>query len=151
MYKITELIKNFYENDNVGVNVIEDEELDILTIYYDCDNVKNVRCSIFVEKDDSPAVTVKLFGVCVIPEGKYVSVLKLINKFNSEYKWARFSINDDLELNIGATNYVTEENAAEIADNLCYFCTNAYDEEYPNIMKTIWKDDNFYISESDTL
>lgn len=143
MYIITELIKNHYEGKNVFIDVDEetfaDDKCDRLTTYYDGDNVRDIRCTIFVDESELPLVSVCLFGLCVIPEEKRAAILELLNECNSGYK-AKFALDEDNELNLKIASYVTEENAAEAADELCYFCVSAYDEMYPKIMSTIWKD-----------
>ncbi len=142
MYKITESIKEYYDRDNIGIKVQEEEEYDYISLYYDGDNVKNIRCSVFVEKEEMPAVLVRLFGVCVIPEERCDVLVKMINEFNEDFKWAEFSISEKNELNISSKSYVTEENAGDVADMLCYFCVDAYDEVFAKIMSAIWNNEN---------
>lgn len=150
MYNITQQIKEFYEEAEVGIDIVEDEEIDVLTISCSGENIKNLKCSMFIEKEEMPIVSVRYFGVCVIPENKYGVMLDLVNKLNDTYKFVKFSINEDYELNIASSNFVTEENAAIVADDLCDGCLRAYDDEYSNIMRTMWKDDG-YINHTLTL
>lgn len=150
MYNITQSILNYYEEENVGIDVLEDEDVDMLTMSCTAENIKNVKCNIFIRKEEIPEVSIRYYQVCIIPEDKYIAMLKLVNQLNDEYNFVKFSIFEERELNIEASNFVTEENAAMVADFLCDVCLKAYDDEYSNIMRTMWKDDG-YINHTLTL
>lgn len=141
MYKITKLIKDHLENDNIKTMVIENDDTDCIVFIYRGFHVKKIRVNIIIEKGEMPTVMAYLQDTCDIPPNKLIFTIALVNKFCAEYNWMQFWIGSNFKFKISAKSYVTEENAGVIAEELGRMCANAYDEIYPEIVVAILREE----------
>ena len=93
-----------------------------------------------ISQDDDNDVEVRVFELAQISEEKKPRLLKLINELNCEYRFTKFTIDEDGDLNIAYDFPVDGENPAACACELVTRFVHIIDEAYPRIMRALWVD-----------
>lgn len=94
---------------------------------------------LFISKDDSNNVAVRAFNIVkFVPEDRRSDLLKAINRYNKEYRYAAFFLDDDGSVNMRFDMPPSEKNVGAIAIEISALFVNIIDDCYPDLMKTIW-------------
>ncbi|MBQ9459888.1 MAG: YbjN domain-containing protein [Oscillospiraceae bacterium] len=94
---------------------------------------------LFISHDDDNDVAVRSFAVISgVPAEKRAAVLEVINECNDEFRFAKFTIDEDGDINM---EYDFPASAAEVGEPACEIAARfvqILDETYPRFMKVIW-------------
>ena len=93
-----------------------------------------------ISQDDDNDVEVRVFELAQISEEKKPRMLKLINELNCEYRFTKFTVDEDGDLNVAYDFPVDGENPAACACELVMRFVHIIDEAYPRIMRVLWAD-----------
>ncbi len=115
------------------------EELEsdtVVTVGFDMKNT-SLRVRIFFD-DDNKHVALRCFGFVKVTQEQFADALITCNKCNQDYRWVRFVIDDDLDVN-AYDDAVTNPDAVgeEIVELMTRMLT-IVDDCYPVFMKSIW-------------
>ena len=95
----------------------------------------------FISNDDDNDVKVRVYALAKVPKNKMTKVLKLVNQLNSEYRFLKFVVDDDDDLNV-CYDFFVDAQRPELTVEVVIMCyVHMIDEVYPQIMSTIWVDD----------
>lgn len=87
---------------------------------------------------DSEVCSVRCFSVARVPEEKFGQLLMLCNDLNREYKFMKFLIDDDNDLNIEEDALLDDGTAGKEAFTLVAQLIRIVDKVYPRIMKEMY-------------
>lgn len=103
-------------------------------------NGKNTRYDIaFIFDSDDRSVSVRVFRlVSGCPEDSTLRMLDAINEINAKYRWVKFYLDKDQDINVQLDAYVNHS----VDDNICLFLlmrtVKIIDECYPTLMRALW-------------
>lgn len=119
-----------YETKNI------DEEIDIVKFQASTDLVKRMMV---ISEFLSNIVSHKLYLADLdIPDDKIVDVLLICNEMNSNYRFAKFVLNEDNTIIVEADGFLDEETAGIESHSLLVSAYRNVDELYKKVMKAIW-------------
>lgn len=140
VYKSTNLIKQEFEKQGLTCPVREDDNTSTLVLLFPISDgpAKEVH---FVSSDDSNCVLVYLFRyISNTSKEKRNGLLELINEFNNEYRFIRFILDSDGDINIEAdiSGRADDSCVGAEAFDIFYQIYKAANECYPKFMKYLW-------------
>ena len=120
-----------------GVRHTVDEITDntVVAVGYTLENT-SAKASIFFS-DDNKHIAMRCFDVVKAPKDKFANLIICCNKANLEYRWAKFVINDDMEVSAQLDAIINEDDSAEVYE-LMIRILDIVDKTYPDFMKAIW-------------
>lgn len=138
IYKATKIVAEAFEQASLKHAV---RETDVFS-YVDT-SFTGSNCSVrirFINSDDDNDVKVLTENFAKFPESKRIKGLELINDLNRNYKYIKFSIDDDGDL---CAQYdlpvsAADENLGSIVIEIAMRCAKIVDDSYPKIMQSIW-------------
>ncbi len=96
-----------------------------------------VRVRLFIDNDNSH-VALRCFGFIRVTKEQFPSALLTCNKCNLDYRWVKFVIDDDLDINAYDDAVISPETAGEELFELLFRMLGIVDDCYPTFMKNIW-------------
>lgn len=88
--------------------------------------------------DDGHTVAVRCFRLAHAKEDRFIDVLKICNELNNRFRWVKFVIDKDDDINMEIDCIVNEETAGEVVLELVQRLCSIVDEAYPELMNTIY-------------
>ena len=88
---------------------------------------------------DESSVTLKVFDVCQIPEGKREIMFKVCSQMNEQFRWVKFYV-DKQALRIVASDdaVIQPDSCGEEIFGLLLRMANVIDAAYPHFMQAMW-------------
>lgn len=102
--------------------------------------------------DEGHTVAIRCFRLAHLRGDNFDGVLKTCNELNTRFRWVKFCIDEDKDINMEIDCIVNEETAGEVVLELVRRLCGIADEAYPEFMKTIYgcKSENSHLAESVT-
>lgn len=88
--------------------------------------------------DNGHTVAVRCFRLAHVKEDRFIDVLKICNELNNRFRWVKFAIDKDNDINIEIDCIVNEETAGAVVLELVQRLCSIADEAYPELMKAIY-------------
>ena len=88
--------------------------------------------------DDGHTVAIRCFRLARAKDDRFVNILKTCNELNNRFRWVKFTIDDDNDINMEIDCIVNEETAGEVVLELVQRLCGIADEAYPELMKAIY-------------
>lgn len=140
IYKATKLIKQEMDRQGMKYSVEEFDDYSILFAGFGVDNGPNVRVQ-FVSQDNDNDVAVRLLGIINnVSERKVDAMIKVINECNNQYRFLKFVLDNDRDVNI-EYDIPLKAGDATVGAEACEIFVRIMkiaDEVYPKFMKVIW-------------
>ena len=138
MYKATRRIYEELKKDS-GLKVFTDEAGDsnYVWLQFGIKNGGSYRIR-FISKDNDNDVAVRIFGLVTIDETHQAKVLPVINKLNSKYRFAKFVLDKDGDVNLEYDYLVRCPDPAASAKEIVIRMVQIVDEAYPELMRAMW-------------
>lgn len=140
IYKATKLIKQEMDRQGMKYSVEEFDDSSVLFAGFGVDNGPNVRVQ-FVSQDNDNDVAVRLFGIINnVSERKVDAMIKVINECNNQYRFLKFVLDNDRDVNI-EYDIPLRAGDASVGAEACEIFVRIMkiaDEVYPKFMKVIW-------------
>ncbi len=108
----------------------------VVSAGFDMDNA-SMRVRIFID-DDNKHVALRIFSLCKATPEQFNKAVIACNDCNTEYRWIKFYIDSDNDIN-ASFDITTSDNAADedIFDAMSRILSIS-DDVYPKIMKSLW-------------
>ena len=125
----------------LDLNGIEYSDLDsrVVRVIYSGDEVKSLKVFIIFGKDDDDSVIIFSSKFATFNEDKLASAYKVCNELNGQYRWVRFYVDKDgdidAQIDIWAVN---ERTCAKVCMEQMQRFIAIMDKAYPAIMKAMW-------------
>ena len=92
----------------------------------------------FISADDDNDVAVRVFGLVKVSEDKKDKVLRTLNSLNSQYRYVKYVIDDDGDVNVEYDFPARAVNVESCAEELAVRFVRIIDESYAQIMHAMW-------------
>lgn len=93
----------------------------------------------FISRDEDNDVAVRVIRlISNVPEAKRDKMALLLNKLNCEYRYVKFSIDDDGDVNVAYDFPVHCTDPAESAREIVVRFTSIIDDTYGRMMQALW-------------
>lgn len=92
----------------------------------------------FISKDNDNDVSVRIFGLVTVSEAKKTRVLPVINNLNAKYRFVKFVMDDDGDINLEYDYLVRCPDPAASAVELIIRINQIVDNAYPELMRAMW-------------
>ncbi len=127
---------SYLESKSLKYSVEELESDTAVTIGFDMSNT-SLRVRIFFD-DDNMHVALRCFGFVKIKQEQFANALMTCNKCNQDYRWVKFVIDDDMDINAYDDAVTSPDAAGEEVFELMTRMLSIVDDCYPIFMKNIW-------------
>ena len=122
--------------DRQGIGYEERDEF-TLRIIYGGDNLKNIPIVVYFDEDGDPFVQCKCWEIANF-KGKEGKGLITCNKINLEYRWVKFTLDQDADIVASIDGYIDSDTCAEVTTALVQRVGNITDDAYPEFAKAMW-------------
>lgn len=142
IYKATKLIKEEMERQGLKYSIeeFEDGSGSTLLVRFTINNGPSLRVK-FISLDDKNDVAIRLFRIVEnVAESKINEMLKAVNECNCEYRYLKFILDEEHDVNIEYDLALRAEDTS-IGTEACEILVRIVrivDEVYPKFMKIIW-------------
>ncbi|MBR0406896.1 MAG: YbjN domain-containing protein [Clostridia bacterium] len=92
----------------------------------------------FFFDQDGKSVTIRIFKLFIAPIDKRLQIMELVNQSNCEYRWVKFTMDQDGWVNLQADAIINKETSGVICMELMLRFMNIIDTTYPKFMHEIW-------------
>ncbi len=115
-------------------------ELDdgVIRLGYTADNVKDLKIFLFFDRDGDNYVQLRTGVLGNFKEEKLPAGFALANRLNSTYRWSKFIIDEDRDMEVRCDAILSADNAGDVVHELVSRLVGIVDEAYPEIMRTLW-------------
>lgn len=138
MYKMTQAIYEELKTDG-GLKVFTEEigDASVAWLQFGIKNGGSYRIR-FISKDDDNDVAMRIFSLVTVEEEQRGKVLEVINSLNRKYRYAKFVLDKDGDINIEYDYLVRCPDPAVSAKELVIRMVKIVDESYPELMRAMW-------------
>lgn len=140
VYKATKLIKQEMDRQGLKYSVEEYDDRSILFAGFGIENGPSVRVQ-FISRDNDNDVAIRLFRmVNNVAESKVNKMTEAINECNNQYRYLKFVLDADRDVNIEYDIPVKagDDTVGAEACEIFVRIMKVADEVYPKFMKVIW-------------
>lgn len=122
--------------DREGIKYVDRDDF-VVRVTYTGDNLKTIPVYVFFDEDGDPIVQFKCWEIANF-KGKEGQGIFTCNEMNKEYRWVKFSLDDDADIVASIDAYISVENCGEECMALVRRVVNITDDAYPNFAKAMW-------------
>lgn len=140
IYKATKLIKEEMDRQGLKYSIEEFEDGSTLWVRFTINNGPSLQVK-FISLDDKNDVAIRLFRIVEnVEESKVEEMLKAVNECNCEYRYLKFILDDECDVNIEYDLALRAEDTSVGAEacEILVRIVKIVDEVYPKFMKIIW-------------
>lgn len=80
----------------------------------------------------------RVFKLCLAPEEKREQVLAALNRINTNYRWTKFTLHDDGDVNAEIDAIIDQSTVGRTMVELMLRMVKIIDDVYPDIMRAVW-------------
>ena len=99
---------------------------------------QGVEVLVIFDKENHHGVHFLASGFCIVPENKFAAVLMACNEANATYRWAKFYVNEKMDVFVEDDAILDIANVGEECTEIAFRLTDIIDEAYPSLMKAIY-------------
>ena len=138
MFKMTQLIYETLKQDD-GLKVFTDESDTSSSVWlqFGIKNGGSYKIK-FISTDNDNDVAVRVFALLSVDDSQRDKLLPAINELNSKYRFVRFWVDEDGDVNIGYDYPMHCPNPASSARELIIRIVKIVDDAYPLLMRAMW-------------
>ena len=92
----------------------------------------------FISHDDDNDVSVRIFGLITVEEDQMAKLLPAINELNRKYRFVKFVLDDDGDVNLEYDYLTLCPDPAASAMELVIRIVRMIDDAYPLLMRALW-------------
>ncbi len=138
MFNMTqEIYRVLSQDSNLKVFTDETESSSNVWLQFGIKNGGSYRIK-FISRDDDNDVAVRVFGIVSVEEAQQAKVLPVINDLNQKYRFFKFILDDDGDVNVEYDYMVNCPDPSASARELIIRIVRIIDEAYPELMRALW-------------
>lgn len=92
----------------------------------------------FIFDKDEESVAVRVYKLTSCNKENFARVLITVNQLNNKFRWYKFEIDDDQDVNMECDAVIDVDSAGEVCTELLYHCMGIAKDAYPMLMKAVW-------------
>ena len=127
--------------DRKGIKYHEPRDTDsgktLVTLGVNGSHGNSYDVDFFFDKDEK-AVGVRVFRFTKANDNNYAKMLLACNELNVKYRWIKFCIDSDQDVNIEMDAVIDDYSAGEICAELFYRVMDIAKDSYPVFMRAQW-------------
>lgn len=102
-------------------------------------SLPNGQANIIIDtSDNNKHISYIIANFCKVPEDKKDVLIKLMNDLNQKYRYAKFYIDEDNDINIRIDAMLPLDACGEFSVDYVGLIVDILDESYKEIMRGIW-------------
>ena len=138
MYKMTKRIYDELKNStSLKVFTDETERSSQVWLQFGIKNGGSYRIR-FISRDDDNDVAVRVYGLVTVGEENRAKVLPTLNNLNARFRYIKFVMDDDGDINLEYDYPVRCPNPVASAEEIIIRIVKMVDEAYPELMRAMW-------------
>lgn len=144
LYKATELLASYFENNNTKYSVRTLDKIEGLTVSIRGTNGCPDVSVQFISHNNNNDVSVRVFGLATnIPDTKRFRVLEACNSINCRNRFIKYVLNNhgDITLEYDCPCSLTDDNVAVVANEILIYMLQSVKNNHAVLMKALYTDD----------
>ena len=138
MYKMTRRIyEALKQSGDLKVFTDETESSSQVWLQFGIKNGGSYRIR-FISTDDDNDVAVRVFSMATVDAGQQGKILPVLNKLNAKYRFVKFVMDKDGDINLEYDYLLRCPDPAASAKEVIIRIVKIVDEAYPEIMRAMW-------------
>lgn len=137
MFKATKEICQAFDKEGFKYSTEETEKSSRVTSTWGVKNGNNYRIQ-YISCDDDSDVSIRVYALLHIEDDKIAPILVALNKVNSTYRYAKFILDEDCDVDVEFDLPVATVNVGSSCVEMTHRFVNIIDEAYPILMKALW-------------
>lgn len=139
MYRATVEICQEFDEANIKYDVVDNQDAGYSYVAASFKSKANTVVSIkFISNDDDSDVEVRAFSLAHIPDERFAGALKLVNELNRRFRYVKFVIGADNDVNAEYDLPLRNTNLGPCATEIFIRSMKIIDEALPELMHLIW-------------
>ena len=125
--------------DHRGIKY-EDCDLYTVRVTWNCENINKIVVVVSFDEDGEGYVQLSAWAIANFTgnDEKLLKGLVVCNVLNEKFRWVKFFLDDDKDLNVKIDAVIDSETVGEECFSLMRRIINIVDEAYPLILKALW-------------
>lgn len=137
MYKMTHLIYDTLKKiENLKVFTHETEDSSNVWLKFSVENGQSYTIR-FISNDDENDVAVRIFSLLYAEESQQAAVLPVLNRLNNRYRFVKFVLDEDGDINVEYDYAVNCPDPAASAKELVSRIVSIVNDSYPEILRAL--------------
>jgi len=137
MFKATQAIyQALKQEDGLKVFTDETEHTSRVWLQFSIKNGGSYRIS-FINSDDDSDTEIRVYSLISADEEHRSKLLPVLNKLNCQYRFVKFTCDDDGDVNL-EYDYPIRSNPATSAMEMVIRIVKIIDQAYPELMRVMW-------------
>ena len=139
MFKATKAIFGALKRSDMNLKVFteENEKSSRVWLQFGAKNGSSYRIQ-FISTDDDNDVAVRVFGLISVEDGKGSRVLPVLNQLNSKFRYVKFVMDDDGDINVEYDFPVRATRVEDSAEEIVIRFVRIIDDAFPDLMHALW-------------
>ena len=137
IYKATREIESAIKAKDLRCSVSETDTTSRVFAKFDGKVAKNLEIS-FISSDNDNDFSVRCFSIANVPEDKMLAAMKAVNDANRNFRFVKFTLDNDRDINAEYDFPSEGENIGPAAVELLMNFVKIIDKCYPKFMTAIW-------------
>lgn len=137
IHQATMQIAKALDQNNLKYEVKEMDNISYVQAGFSGKNVKHLSIR-YLSTDEDNDVSVRVFQLATAPEEKREKILAVLNSLNRKYRYAKFVIDDDGDVNVQYDIPQKSGNVGEACIEILVRFMQILDDSYPTLMQALW-------------
>lgn len=137
MFKATREIKNIFDKKGIKYRLVDKDEVSYIEAGIRGENFSSLDVCYF-SRDNDNDVSVRVMQICKVPEGKLAQMLIALNDCNNRFRYVKFVMDKDRDINLEYDMPLKNTDVGEIATELIIRIMKIMEEAYPIFMKALY-------------
>lgn len=137
IYKATKAIEADFRASGIKFRVEEGDNNSRVVAGFTPKNGTPVRAQ-FISNDDDNDVSVRLYTLIHATDDSRDAILKVVNECNRKYRYCKFVLDDDNDVNVEYDFLLRSENIGPMATEYFIRLMKIVENVYPLFMKALW-------------
>ncbi|MDD7367892.1 MAG: YbjN domain-containing protein [Clostridiales bacterium] len=139
MYQATMEIIQEFDSANIKYDAVDNQDANYSYVAASFKSKANTVVSIkFISNDDDGDAEVRAFSLAHIPDERLAGALKLVNELNRRFRYVKFVIGEDNDVNAEYDLPLRNANIGPCATEMFIRCMKIIDVALPELMHLIW-------------
>ncbi len=137
VHQATRVVQQALLKQDVKCDILEKDEHSMVVAGFNMKSGNSVRIH-FISMDEDNDVAIRVFGFIHVEEEQRAAALKGINTVNDQFRFAKFTLEEDGDVNVEMDIPQKVENLGPVAFELMIRIVQIMEEAYPILMRAIW-------------
>ncbi len=137
MFKATRDIKAAFDRKGIKYRLVDKSEISYIEAGIRGESFSSMDVCYF-SRDNDNDVSVRVMQICKVPNGKLAQMLVAINECNNRFRYVKFVMDKDRDVNLEYDMPLKNNDVGEIATELLIRIMKIMEEAYPVFMKAMY-------------